>query len=607
MLFSGCSSRKEPPRPNIILITCDTTNAEALGVYGNTRIHTPVIDSLARSGCLFSNCSTHAPITLPSHSCILTGLLPTQHGVRNNSTYKLASSIETLPELLKNQGYDTGAFISSFILNHQYGLNQGFDVYSDHIIHYKKDREKKAIITRRAGTTIELAVDWIKDRKKPFFSWIHLYDPHWPYDPPAPFDIAYTDDPYLGEIAYMDLQIGLLIKHLKEMGQWDRTLIILTGDHGESRGRHGENSHGFFCYNATTHVPLILSKPVWGTTSSARIDYPVESIDIVPTICDLLQIEKPTELKGINLFRDEPRTIYSEAMIPFEDNYCSPVIRLKNNDYSVYHSSQWELYDLQEDPEEHHNLFNKRGTRGDRLVQHLQDIKLNIGSNNSEEVQLDQETIDLLKSLGYVHDGGTFIPDNQDVYHRKSPLNSIDIFKAIQSGKIFEDNYPFKYLHILTELKNKHPDHPLVLREYGRMNVLAGNRDLAIDNLRAAAQLVPEDPRLHSMVGLAYYHFKEYEESLDEFRIALELSPEHLISRYNASVVLIELGRYEPARENLEKVLEGNPNDIFTLNNLALIAWDKDGNKEKALKYLNKANQINPTHPLILRNISRIK
>jgi len=284
-----CDCQKARPKPNIILITIDTARADALGCYGNKQAVTPVMDALAASGNRFTNCFVQAPITLPSHTSIMTSKNPPSHGVHNNSSYCLSDDALTLAEILKAQGYSTGAFIGSIILDSRHGLDQGFDTYDDDVTHYSSEMKKRTIVTRRAEQVLERGFHWIDEQDSPFFSWLHFYDPHAPYDPPSPFSEAYGDNPYLGEIAYVDLQIGRLVRHLKDHGLWQDTLIVITADHGEAFGEHGEQTHGYFCYGSTTHVPLIISKPLKGQ-SGQTFDHLVRSIDIAPTLLTLIGV-----------------------------------------------------------------------------------------------------------------------------------------------------------------------------------------------------------------------------------------------------------------------------------------------------------------------------
>lgn len=597
-----------PPR-NVIVITMDTTRADALGAYGSKKVMTPVLDGLAAHGLVFDQAYSHAPITLPSHTSIMTGLTPPRHGVRNNITYQLSPRHRTLAKILSEHGFATGAFVSSIILDSRFGLDQGFDVYEDNIVHYTV-KAAKAIVTRRARTTIDDAIAWLdqhqaNDADRPFFSWVHLYDAHAPYDPPLPFKQAYADSLYEGEIAYMDQQIGRLVAHLQAQGLAQDTLIIVTADHGESFGEHGEATHGFFCYGATTHVPLILSQPVFGKPGE-RLDYRVQGIDIAPTILDWLGLPVPAEFEGKLLSSNEPRAVFSEAVIPQEDFYLAPVHSLKDERYSFYYSSDLELYDLQADPGERKNLAasdpDLTGQYVDKMEALLDAAK---SAEAAERVSVDQATIEMLRSLGYVADGGASGHPGSDPFTLPSPHRSVGMFRRLQTLRQFEDVFPFKLIEGLRDLVKEYPDQIILHRDLGRLLVIAGQEEAGIQNLKQAAELQPTDPRLHTFLGLGYHQFSRFDEAIAEYLLALELNPEHTIARYNLALAQLATGNVDEAEANLNTVIEQSPNDIMAMNNLAFIAFHHHKDTAAAQALIQRALAINPNHPLLLANAKR--
>lgn len=595
---------------NIVLVTLDTTRPDALGVYSKTGALTPVLNQWAAQGQVFDQAYSHAPITLPSHSSILTGLTPPQHGVRNNIAYSLDASHRSLPALLKAQGYATAAFVSSIILDSRFGLDQGFDVYDDNIVHYAPKTEK-AIVTRRASTTLDAALAWLNQHQtqspeQPFFSWIHLYDAHSPYDPPLPFKQAYADAPYHGEVAYMDQQLGRLAQFLSEQGLASDTLVIVTADHGESFGEHGESTHGFFCYSATTHVPLILSLPLYGQPGK-RYEYRVQSIDLVPSILGALGMEVPPELQGRMLNDPQPRAVFSEAIIPQEDFYLAPVHSLKDARYAFYYSSDLELYDLEQDPGETHNLALAEPDLTQRYVDKMEQLLDTAGASKpaSGRVAVDQATIDMLRSLGYIADGGSANAAHGDPFALPSPLKSVGIYRRLQTLRQMEDVYPFKMIDGLRLLVKEDAKQIILHRELGRLLVLGGNEAEGIEHLRNAVDLQPADPRLHTFLGLGYHQFGRFDDSVREYEVALELNPEHTIARYNLGLAQLATGDVERARSSFETVIRQNPSDILALNNLAFIVFRHDGDTAKAVELMQQAAAINPDHPLIKANLQR--
>lgn len=587
---------------NIILVTLDTTRADALGSYGNKLIQTPVLDTMAREGHRFSQAYVHAPITLPSHSSIFTGLTPPKHGVRNNISYALSQDHHTLAEYLKNAGYATSAFISSIILDSRFGLDQGFDVYEDEIVHYKDDRTKDTIVTRRAEATLDLALPWISKQEGPFFSWLHFYDPHWPYEAPLPFRQAYANNPYFGEVAYLDFQLNRLVKTLQRLGIYEETLIVITADHGESLNQHREATHGFFCYNATTHVPLILSQPIYGEAGQV-FEHQVSSVDLLPSLLEILGQPIP-RTEGILLHDDQERLIYSEAIIPAEDYYMAPVHSFKDNRYSFYYSSELELYDRKYDPKERRNLLENET---ERVNDYQTKMEALIAQSTSNSIPLDQESIELLRSLGYIADGGSINMTQSDPYKFRSPLESVETFRQLQNLRGFQESFPFKMIEGLEQLIEKDRRQVILYRDLGRLYTFQGNKTKAIDNLKKATMLKPEDPRLHTFLGLGHQHFEDHDLAIEEFEVALKLDPEHNMARYNLGISFVAKERYKAAAQAFRGVIKRNKKDLLALNNLAYIQWQYLAQPKQALDTIKKAYALNSEHPLVKWNHDQIQ
>lgn len=603
LVLAGCGAAG-PRRTvdNVILITLDTTRADALGPYGNKKVRTPVLDLLARRGHLFENAYSHAPITLPSHSSILSGRLPTQHGVRNNIAYAFPADKATLAARLKAAGFATGAFVSSFILDGRFGLGAGFDVYEDKIVHYGHKVRKEEITTRRASETTSFFLDWLEERKGGgrFFGWVHFYDAHWPYEPPLPFRQAYADAPYFGEIASMDLEIGRIVAWLEKNGLAERTLVIVTADHGESFFEHGEPTHGFFCYAATTHVPLILSLPLYGEPGR-RFRHEVQSIDLVPSVLEALGLPADPQLPGHSLAATEKRTVYAEAMIPFEDFYLAPVHALRDQRYSFYYSSDKELYDLEADPGETRNLYAEKKDVAERYEELMRE-RLAEGTAAAGKVHLDQESAQLLASLGYIGGGGSYGADDADPYRFPSPKASIGTYRELMRLRQFEDSFPFKMIEGLRRLIEKNRKAAVLYRDLGRLATLAGDEEEALGSLEKAALLKPEDPRLHVFRGLGFYRFGKFEESVGELRLALQLDPANSQAWYNLGLAEIARGRVEAAFEAFEKAVNANPRDVLALNNLAYLQLTLRQNARTARETILRAEAISPTQPLVQAN-----
>jgi arylsulfatase A-like enzyme len=304
-----------PEDTNVLLITIDTIRADRIGCYGTDRVKTPNIDALAKNGALFTRAFAHNPMTLPSHANILLGATPPYHGVHENSKAVVAENFMTLAEFLRDKGYATGAFIGAFPLDSRFGLAQGFDVYDES--YPSKAEEAFTLAERRADKVMAAAMNWLGKQHTRWFAWIHLWDPHAPYLPPGEFLDLYKTDPYSGEIAYTDSELGKLMDFLKVNRFHDNTIIILTGDHGEAFGEHGEEKHGYFAYNTTLWIPLIITGP--GIKTIQVKEY-VCHIDIFPTVCEMLGSSRPAFLQGISLMplikgkKIKSRAIYFESL-----------------------------------------------------------------------------------------------------------------------------------------------------------------------------------------------------------------------------------------------------------------------------------------------------
>jgi arylsulfatase A-like enzyme len=364
LLFSGCRTKDKPAR-HVILISMDTTRADHLSCYGFNKKTTPNIDKLAKDGVLFEQCISSNAKTLPAHSTMLTGTNPVYHGVHDNSGYSLSAENRTLAEVLKEKGFKTGAVISSFVLERRFGLNQGFDDYEDT---FRETIPGAHLAERKGDEATQVANEWlVKNRDEDFFLFLHYYDPHDAYIPPEPFASDFSDNLYAGEIAYTDFCIKQVLDKLKELKIYDDSLIIIVGDHGEGLGDHGEETHGYFIYQSSLHVPLIVRFPE-GQYSRKRIPQTVGIVDIVPTVCGWLGIEPPAECVGQDLtayLEDESlsdRFIYSESLTPTEYG-CSSLLSMVSGPWKYIQSSAPEMYNLQQDPGELENLIEPEAKR----------------------------------------------------------------------------------------------------------------------------------------------------------------------------------------------------------------------------------------------------
>ncbi|MBN2400379.1 MAG: sulfatase-like hydrolase/transferase [Candidatus Aminicenantes bacterium] len=394
---------------NVLVITIDTMRADRLGCYGDHHAKTPALDDLAAKGVLFENCYSPVPLTLPAHCSIFSGRWPLAHGVRNNGSYKLDAEEVTLAEKLKQAGYDTTALVAAYVLKSKFGLDQGFDRYNDQLGYEAQAGNIDAEIT--ADRVYAKFKDWLEHKDdKPFFLWVHFYDPHKPYAPPADYLQASAGDAYRGEVAYVDFHVGCMIADLKERRLIEHTLVVITGDHGEAFGEHREYGHGIFCYEESVKVPLIFISPVL-PKKSTRIHARVSLVDIMPTVLKMLGKDSDKNCQGLSLLASMTgskeavaRSIYLESMYGRELNNWAPLTGWLKNHFKYISLPQAELYDLQADPAEKTNLFYKNN----RLARQMDDeLAQWVGSQQARNVKVSRTALQAddkkkLAALGYI-------------------------------------------------------------------------------------------------------------------------------------------------------------------------------------------------------------
>lgn len=552
---------------NVILITLDTTRADRLGCYGFDRVETPVIDGFAESGVLFKKCYSPTPLTLPAHTSILTGTLPPFHGIRDNGGFVVPSGITTMAELFKDRGYATSAFVASYVLDSKWGLDQGFDTYFDNFNLNRMEEVSLGTIQRPADEVLDETLPWLeKNKTEKFFAWIHLYDPHTPYAPPSPFDRSYSGTPYLGEIAFMDSQLGRLRSFLDGNGLLENTIVILAGDHGESLGEHDEGAHGFFVYQGAIHVPLIIVTPFsrYRGVSTSRI---ASLSDILPTVCDLTGIAPPSGMQGKSLLDafDNPKATpvgiaYSETFYPRYHYGWSELMSIQDNRYKLILAPVPELYDLVQDPGEEKNLVYLRKDVFEAMSRTAEKFIAESGRNayETDPGRIDEETKEKLAALGYI---GSFT-DSSKLKGKKlaNPREKIAVFNELTRA-----------------------------REIG----LTGNAEEA---LRIITDIIAGDPRIpeaYFSLGNVYFKAGRFEEAIAAFRKSLEIKPDDTFAVLNIANSYIALRKPDEA-ENfiLDFTKKGNPDSqlFYFLGNLNA-ALGKAG---KAAEYYAKSLALNP-------------
>jgi arylsulfatase A-like enzyme/cytochrome c-type biogenesis protein CcmH/NrfG len=396
--IAACRAREATvARAPVILISIDTLRADHLPMFGYPNVETPNLDALRRDGILFTNAFAHAPLTLPSHTSVLTGLLPPANGVRNNIGYQLNANVPTLGTMLRAAGYDTGAAVSAYVLRGSTGLRSSFDFYEDAIENHPGT--PTGSLQRPGNVTATLAKQWIDARaSKPFFFLLHLFEPHSPYEPPEPFRTRYAAAPYDGEIASADAIVGDFIADLKARGIYDRAIIIFFSDHGEGLSQHGEPEHGIFLYREDIHVPLVVKLPA-SARGGETIANPVGLVDILPTIAALTGITPPVKLDGVSLLAStSQRRLYSETLYPRIHLGWSELRSLEDDRHHFIQAPRPELYDMHDDPAETHNVL-----ADDRRTYNAMKNELaGFGSDATLPAHIDPEEAKKLAALGYL-------------------------------------------------------------------------------------------------------------------------------------------------------------------------------------------------------------
>lgn len=536
---------------NLVVITLDTTRADHLGAYGAREVRTPHLDRLAREGVLFEQAMTSAPLTLPAHASILTGRFPPGHGVRDNGGFFLGPEQTTLAEMLKSRGVQTGAFVAAYVLDGKWGLDQGFDTYFDDFDFSEvKGGRSVGSIQRPGNEVVDKAIPWMEGAKdRPFFAWIHLYDPHTPYAPPEPFRTEYARQPYRGEVAFVDAQVGRVVDFLRNANLLDRTLVAVLGDHGESLGEHGENAHGFFIYEVATRVPFIIRLP-GGEAAGRRVADPVRIVDLMPTVLARFGMTIPEGLSGVSL---DPLITgrvpemglegYAEAMYPLHHYGWSDLRALRAGRYKVIDAPRPELYDLERDPRETTNLFAERRSLGDRMIARLraQEASFARAPTSQSPTDVDPEVRARLAALGYV---GSFVASAADASsERADPKDKIRLVNLMGEA-------------------NEAPPGPEGFKR--RVSILKS--------------VLEEDPNVIGAwfsLGNAHYRERQYSEAIRYFKKVLELKPDYDLAVINMANAYRQIGDDDAALAGFEHYLTIDPRNAYVRYQMGEILLDR--------------------------------
>src|SRR5947199_7760533 len=549
---------QKPSAPDIYLVTIDTLRADHVHCYGYERVQTPALDSLAKDGIRFAQAFTPSPITNTSHTTILTGLLPSSHGV-TDFAIPLAPAHPTWAELLKKKGYHTAAFIGAVILDSKSlapGLDRGFDFY-DNFPEHPQTKSRFGRVERRGMDVVQHAEKWIAAHPGGLhFVWVHLYDPHDPYEPPPPYSQTYKDRLYDGEIAYADSALANFLTYLKKLGRYDNSLIVVVGDHGEGLGEHHEDTHGIFLYDSTTHVPLIVKLPN-EPEAGRTVDAQVRTTDIMPTILGLLGVAAAASLDGdslepfLNGVEAAPRTVFGETEYPLRFGWA-PLRSIRKEGFKFIEAPKRELYDLRADPGELRNHYEP----WDGTVQKLRRVLAELSAKSpapgkSSPGAVSLSTIDELHALGYLGSAdarsATDVPEPSLLPDPKDKIEEQNLLHTAMMAS--EDGEPNKARVALEKVLQLDESSAIALRQLGRLEIASRNYAKAAGYLRRAQDARPNDATDALEYGRALELGGDLPGARDALQASLKLNPHQFAARLSLGRVYLGLNDSRAAEE----------------------------------------------------------
>ena len=597
-LLSACGPAEIAPGAfrgsNLLFVTIDTLRPDRLGAYGSTARLTPHLDRLAAEGIVFEDVLAHVPVTLPSHTTLFTAKLPPRHGVHDNGTFRVGADQETLALRLKSRGYETAAFVGAFVLDARFGLDRGFDLYDDYY------GEKRAFasfteLERRATGVLGPAEAWLAERgEAPWFAWIHVFDPHAPYEAPEPFRSRFASDPYGAEVAYVDAALGEFLSKLDSRGRLENTLVVVAADHGESLGEHGEATHGTFAYNATLSVPWIL----WAKAlEPSRFAPRVRLVDVAPTVLDLLGIDPPAPIDGASLRaflrapeKYEPRDSYFEALNPHLTRDWAPLRGVVRGQNKFIDLPLAELYDLAADPNEETNLISGRAALASELRQALES---EIEGSAPLSPSADEETMKRLESLGYVVAPSAF--ERKTAYSEDDdPKRLIDFTRQHdEASDLFQKGRSEEALALLREILEKQPRSSFAYQKLAYALHQLGRTPEAVRVLEEAVSRGVTDLSLLALLGSYLMEVSDLPRALALLEGLASDHPDFAEAHNYLGVVYARMGRSEDARREFTRVLELDPSSASASNNLGSLAL-LSGDSASAVRHLERALELDP-------------
>ena len=630
---------RHDPGLSVLLVSIDTLRADALGCYGRADAGTPWIDRLAAGGVRFETARAHNVVTLPSHSNLLTGRLPTSHGVRDNAGFRLPADVPTLATMLRDRGYRTGAFVSAFVLDSRFGLDRGFEAYDDRL-GGAETGGSLAVPERSGARTVNAARIWIDSMAgERWFAFVHLYEPHFPYAPPAPLRARFAASPYQGEVAAADAALEPLLRPILE-GKKGRVLVVLTSDHGESLGEHGEATHGLFAYEATLRVPLLVHAP--GILAPRVASGPARHVDVLPTVLGALGVPPPPGLEGRSLLpaaagQAEPpaEESYFEALGASLDRGWAPLRGLVAGGAKYVDLPLPELYDLRDDPREERNLAAARPAEMERMRARLAAARAKEAPPTARVAE-DRATIDALRALGYVAGGGAPEKEANGPDDDPKRLVALDA-AAAEALRLHESGDDAGAAAAFRDLLRRRPDMPAVWLQLAAVERARGDLGAAVAAAREALRRRPLDataasllgaylsesgrateavrllepfargdaafPDAFTSLGMAQARTGLTEAALATFGRILERDPTNALALVNVGTVRLMAGDRDVARQAFEAALDFD--DVARAHNALGVIAAEEGRWDEAIERWRRAAALDPRDYQALFNLGR--
>ncbi|HET6203191.1 MAG TPA: sulfatase-like hydrolase/transferase [Planctomycetota bacterium] len=603
-LLGACHRSAPLPPRNAILATFDTTRADRLAPWGGKPDVAPRLERLAREGAVFETAFSPVPETLPSHTTLLTGLLPPAHGVRVNGT-PLPGKVRTIAQVLSEAGFATAAVVGAGVLDPGFGLRRGFDLYDREFL----QAERPDAAERRAEEVNAVALEWLRrqDPGRRFFLWVHYYDPHDPYDPPSPFAERFRGRPYEGEIAYADACLGRLLDAAREAGRLDGTLVCAAADHGEGLGEHGELYHSVFLYDSTVRVPLLFWDP--GRIPAARIRGVVSLLDVAPTLLDLLGLPVPSAMAGRSLAPsfatgaiDAAGPCYMEANHGAGTYGWAPLRALRTADWKFVRAPRPELYRLRDDPGEARNLLAEEPERVagmDRTLRAVEERAGSLGETSPPEPEAGR----LLAALGYA---GSAFPEGPP--SDRDPKDRVwEVAHFYRARDLAEKKRYREALEELEPVLEKDPANPEAAFLAGELSWNAGDLSAAEARLARCLELKPDYPNARTLHGIVAAQRGDVAAAEDRFREALRRAPTFSRAKLNYAVLLLNLGRSKEAEPLLRDYVRQRPNAFDGWELLGRLLAVDPSRREEAVSTLERALAVRPGDAEIAGLLRRLK